>query len=148
MIYLIALFVGFTTVFSMVQNTKLSTYTSLLQTTLMNFLTGLTGSLILFGLTGTSLTTFSGLKDMPLFGYVGGLFGVCIVFLATFVMNKISVIAASMLMYTGQMIAGFMIDYARQVTYSPLKIGGVVLIILGVYINAYFDKKSHVAKSS
>ena len=141
MFYFIAFITGISTVISMVQNSRLSQFTSLAQTTLLNFMTGLTGMIILFLIGGHSIASFSGLSDMHFFGYLGGLMGVSVVLLSSFVMQKISVIAASMLMYTGQMIAGFIIDYFRDVAMSPIKIIGCVLIILGVYIHSYIESR-------
>ena len=141
MFYFVAFITGISTVISMVQNSRLSQFTSLPQTTLLNFMTGLTGMIILFLIGGHSIASFSGLSDMHFFGYLGGLMGVSVVLLSSFVMQKISVIAASMLMYTGQMIAGFIIDYFRDVAMSPTKIIGCVLIILGVYIHSYIESR-------
>lgn len=140
--YIIAIFIGFTIVTSMVQNARLAKDISNVQTTLLNFITGLTGISLMFILTGTSLTVYALANEVPLFGYLGGALGVIVVFTSTIIIRKVSIIAASMLMYTGQMLAGFVIDYYRGILLSPYKVLGCALIISGIYFNAYVDSKT------
>lgn len=142
MTYMIAALIGFTIVLSMVQNARLAKDITNTQTTLLNFITGLTGIMVIFLITGQGLSAFADLTTMPPLAYFGGILGVVVVFTSTIIVRKVSIIAASMLMYTGQMIAGFFIDYGRGIELSPLKIIGCVCIIAGIYFNSYIDSKS------
>lgn len=144
MYYLIAIMVGFTIVVSMVQNARLAQDITNIQTTLMNFITGFIGITLIFLVAGTKWSVFSSAAHVPLFGFVGGVMGVTVVFLSTVVVRKISIIAASMLMYTGQMLAGFLIDWFRGIELTPLKIIGCGLIIAGIYYNAYIDNRKNM----
>lgn len=144
--YILATIMGMTIVISMVQNARLAKDISREQTTVMNFATGLIGiTLMLFTIGGGQLT-IGAWQSVPFFGWVGGAIGVAVVFLSTIVMKQLSVIAGSMLMYTGQMLASFIIDYARGVQLSPFKIIGIALIISGIYLNAWIDGRG--AKAS
>ena len=140
--YIIAIFIGFTIVTSMVQNARLANDISNVQTTVLNFMTGLMGISLMFILTGTSITIYALANKVPLFGYLGGTLGVIVVFTSTIIIRKVSIIAASMLMYTGQMLTGFVIDYYRGILFSPYKLLGCALIISGIYFNAYVDSQS------
>lgn len=144
--YILATIMGMTIVISMVQNARLAKDISREQTTVMNFATGLIGiSFMLFTIGGGHLT-IGAWQSVPLFGWVGGAIGVAVVFLSTIIMKQLSVIAGSMLMYTGQMLASFIIDYARGVQLSPFKIIGIALVISGIYLNAWVDGRG--AKAS
>lgn len=146
--YLIAFFIGFTIVVSMVQNARLAKDISNAQTTLLNFITGLSGITIIFLFSGIGFTYITFIGKMPLLAYIGGFLGVVVVFTATVIIRNVSIIAASMLMYTGQMLAGFFIDYYRDVHLSPIKLLGCGLIISGIYFNAYIDSKQAKVMSS
>ncbi len=140
--YFIATSIGFSIVISMVQNARLSQSISNAQTTVLNFMTGLFGILVIFVIGGFGFDAFTHFYSVPLFAYIGGILGVVVVFIATVVIRKVSIIGASMLMYTGQMLAGIVIDYFRDIYISPIKILGCILIIVGIYINAYIDYKA------
>ena len=142
MTYIVATLIGFTIVISMVQNARLATEITNTQTTLMNFITGLFGISLMFLLSGAGLAAFAGFTTMPPLAYIGGILGVAVVFVSTVIIRKVSIIAASMLMYTGQMLAGILIDAYRGIDLSPIKIIGCGLIIAGIYFNAYIDSKA------
>lgn len=139
MIYLIAILIGLTIVVSMVQNSRLEQDIDIRQVTLLNFITGGVGSFILFFVSREALSAFAGLGEMPWYGYLGGLLGVVAVTFGTVVMKHVSVITASMLMYTGQMVIGVLIDISQGTDFSIGKIIGCLLIISGVYFNSFMD---------
>lgn len=141
MYYIVAIMVGFTIVLSMVQNARLAKDITNTQTTLMNFITGLTGITLIFLVTGTGWAAFDAIGNVPLIGYIGSVMGVMVVFVSTVVVRKVSVIAASMLMYTGQMLAGILIDWFRGTELTPLKLVGCALVMAGIYFNAYVDSR-------
>ncbi len=141
MIYLLAILVGFVIIFSMVQNSSLSTKIGVKQTSVVNFFMGLIASVLFFVLLG-NVSDFQGLHTMNAFGYMGGVIAIGIVMLSSYVLSNMSVIIGSMLMYTGQMIASFMIDYYRGIRLSPHKLVGILLVIVGIYVNNYIDYKN------
>jgi transporter family-2 protein len=141
MIYVFPLIVGCAIVLAMVQNGRLADYIGLKNCTLINFISGVTGASILFIITKESLISFTQFGDMPVIGYLGGFFGIFVVTLSTIVVNRIPIITSTMLMYTGQLVMGILIDYYSATPLSLGKIVGCVLIIIGVYFNSYIDKK-------
>ena len=142
MSYILAILVGFAIIISMVQNARLVQHVNIKQVTLLNFMTGVAGASIIFFFTRESLSIYQTMGNVPLFGYVGGLLGVIAVTIGTLVMRKVSVIAAAMLMYTGQLLTGVIIDYFRGTELSTGKIIGCGLIIAGVYFNSYIDSRA------
>lgn len=137
--YFAAIMIGLTIVVSMTQNSRLEKDIDIKQVTLLNFITGSIGTLILFIIGGHELKDFIPLTTMPWYGYIGGVLGVVSVTLCTITMKHLSVITASMLMYTGQMFIGIVIDVLRGIDFSIGRIIGCVLIVLGVYFNSYMD---------
>ncbi len=141
MIYLMAIGVGVTTIFSMSQNSSLSKKIGLINVTLLNYLTGITTSFIFFLFLG-KLSDLKGLTGIHPFAYFGGILGLCSVIAVAYIVRNISLIVGSMLMFTGQIIASFIIDYFSGLSLSPLKMLGVAMIISGIYINNYIDYRA------
>lgn len=139
--YIFPLIVGFTIVISMVQNGKLAHHIGIKNSTFINFITGTIGSLILLVFSKEYLTAFKELKNVPLPAYLGGIIGIAVVVLSTIVVQKISVIASTMLLYVGQLSMGIIIDLIRDTPLSTGKILGCLLIVIGVYMNSIIDKK-------
>ena len=148
MYYLIAIVVGISIVFSMVQNGALSKKIGYKNTTLLNFITGSLGTLIIFIITKQSITSYMHLAEMELLGYIGGFLAVVVVLVSNIVITKIPVIESAMLAYIGQLACGLFIDFLIGTSLSNGKIIGCVLILLGVFFNAYADKKSNLVASS
>ncbi len=140
MIYLMTILIGFTTILSMAQNSSLSRKIGLTNTSVLNYATALITALVIFAFFG-HLSDFNGLKGMNYFAYFGGLLGLIVVIVSSYALSHISVIIGSMLMYTGQMLASFAIDYFLGTKISPLKILGIVLVVTGIYVNNYIDYK-------
>lgn len=141
MSYILAIAIGFTIIVSMVQNARLEHEINIHQVTLLNFMTGITGASLYFVFSGESLSQLTNLATMPFLGYIGGAIGVIVVTLSTIVIKKVSIIASAMLMYTGQLLMGLIIDYGRGTELSIGKIIGCILIVAGVYFNSYVDSK-------
>ncbi|MEN8907636.1 MAG: DMT family transporter [Clostridiales bacterium] len=140
--YIFAMLVGVTIIISMVQNGRLSNYIEIKQVTFLNFMTGLFGITLVFILTKESISIFGNFREVPFLGYTGGIIGVCIVSGATIVVRKLSTIAATMLMYSGQLLMGFVIDSILGIEISIGKILGCIMIIIGVYFNSYIENKN------
>lgn len=141
MVYLIAFITGITIVIAMVQNANLANSVGVKQSTLMNFISGLTAVLIIFLLTKESFNFITLIPSTHILGYFGGLLGIIVVASSTIILKKVSVIAATMLMYAGQLIMGLLIDATRGTDLSIGKIIGCVLIIAGVYFNTLVDQR-------
>ncbi len=140
MYILTAIVVGISIVLAMVQNGALTEKIGYKNTTLMNFITGFLTSSFIFLFTGWHFKSFIDLKSMSPLGYMGGLLGVMVVLLSNIVIHKIPVIESAMLAYVGQLACGLVIDAFMGINFSPGKIIGCVLILLGVLFNAYVDR--------
>jgi uncharacterized membrane protein YdcZ (DUF606 family) len=141
MIFIVALLTGVSIVIAMVQNAKLADYIGIKQCTVMNYVTGLMTVTFVFIILGESLGFVSKLSTTHALGYFGGLMGIIVVTTSTVIIRKLSIIAATMLMYAGQLMMGVLIDYLRGIDLSVGKIVGCVLIIAGVYFNTLVDQR-------
>jgi len=140
MIYIFPFMVGCSIVLAMVQNGRLADYIGLKSCTLINFMTGVTGALILLIVTREAFFSPTDFNGMPAIGYIGGLLGIFIVTTSTIVVSKLPIITSSMLMYTGQLAMGIIIDAIMGTPLSIGKIAGCILIVIGVYFNSFVDK--------
>ncbi|VDN47510.1 conserved membrane protein of unknown function [Petrocella atlantisensis] len=141
MIFFVALLTGVSIVIAMVQNAKLADYIGIKQCTVMNYVTGLTTVTFIFIILGASLGFISKLSSTHALAYFGGLMGIIVVTTSTVIIRKLSIIAATMLMYAGQLMMGIFIDYLRDIDLSLGKIFGCILIIAGVYFNTLVDQR-------
>ncbi len=148
MYYIFPLTAGVTIVLSMIQNGHLAGRIGIRNTTLLNFITGFTGTLLIFIFTRESLITYGAFRDVPSIGYIGGILGVTVVMISSAVIRRISVIASTMLIYAGQLFMGIIIDLTRGTELSLGKLAGCVLIVVGVYINAKIDVRSRELQTS
>lgn len=144
----VAIIIGVSIVVAMVQNGALTEKIGYKNTTLVNFITGIMGTLTIFIMTRQSLTSFLDLANMKPLGYIGGIMGVIVVLLSNIVIRKIPVIESAMLAYVGQLACGLLIDVLLGTSLSNGKIIGCVLILTGVMFNTYADKKSGFATNS
>lgn len=88
---------------------------------------------------------FEGLLLAPYFSYLGGIVGAIFVIITSFVIPKIGVLKTSVLLISGQVICGTLIDFFEGTIKSiPTALLGVTLIIFGVLIGFYNQQsRSH-----
>ncbi len=141
MYIIISIIAGATTTISNTLNSGLGKKIGKYQGALVNFLTGLTVSIIYSIINYKTLSGLLTINTIPFYLLLGGVFGCCIVSLNNFVMPKIPVIYVSLLVFIGQIITGSFID---KILFDSLSIGkliGVLFISIGLYINILIDKK-------
>lgn len=145
MSYFFAALSGFSIVLSMSQNGYLSQKIGYKNATLMNFVTGLSGSFLILLLSRHifQISTFlEQAQNIPLLGLIGGCLGVLVVIISNIAIQKIPVISLAMLSYVGQLSCGIVIDLINGIHLSSLKIIGCLLVLAGVLFNHYIDKKT------
>lgn len=111
--------------------------------TLINYLEGTLLSLAVVLLAGNSrLTDLSYLKTVPPVYFFGGLFGLISMVLILIGMSKNQVSFSTVVVLVGQLGAGLLIDTIAAGRVAPLKIAGMVLVILGVAADKYLFRKT------
>lgn len=148
--YIILAFItGCMVILSLVINSKLAIKIGVLQGTLINYLVGLTFSILVFLFNYKYVEiSLKYLSNIPIWVYFGGAIGVMIVSINNIVIPKIPTIYSTLLIFTGQIFTGITIDFILGDSISKGKIIGGLLISLGMMYNFYIDKKYLAAKAT
>ena len=140
MYYILAFIAGTLTIISMVTNSTLAKYVGTAQSTLVNFITGLLVSLVMFFFFNNQSLPFI---SFPLWALLGGFLAVFIVIITNLVIPKIPAIYTSLLIFVGQLLTGIIIDFLVNHSVNSNKIIGVSIIVLGLFFNFMVDKKDN-----
>jgi transporter family-2 protein len=74
-------------------------------------------------------------SEAPVFAYLGGFFGALYVVINAYVFTRLGAIKTVILVVSGQMISGILLDYkGGDITSTLAQFFGVAIIILGVYL--------------
>ncbi|WP_291632827.1 DMT family transporter [Clostridium sp.] len=143
MLYIIlAVFGGCITIISMIINSHLAEKIGTLQGTLINYIVGLSSTILLIIIVRNSVNlSFSSFNKIPIWALLGGLLGVMVVTSSNIVIPKIPVIYTTLLIFIGQLFTGILIDYFRVGFVTKGKIIGGLLILLGLIYNSNVEKK-------
>jgi len=146
MLYIIlAVLCGCITIISMIINSHLAKKIGTLQGTLINYIVGLTSTILLMIIVKSSVNlSFSSFNKIPWWALLGGLLGVMVVASSNVVLPKIPTIYTTLLIFIGQLFTGILIDYFIVGFISKGKIIGGLLILLGLLYNSNVDKKELV----
>lgn len=139
---LLALFSGCLTITSMALNAHLATRTGIFKGTLINYTAGLATTVLIFLVLGLPIAGF--VKDpgaIPIWAFLGGCIGVAVVAVSNMVIPKVPTVYVTLLSFSGQLLAGIIIDLLIGKSVSAGKIAGVILIFAGVMYNSFIDKK-------
>jgi len=143
MLYIIlAVLCGCITIISMIINSHLAKKIGTLQGTLINYIVGLTSTILLMIIVKSSVNlSFNSFTKIPWWALLGGLLGVMVVASSNVVLPKIPTIYTTLLIFIGQLFTGILIDYFIVGFISKGKIIGGLLILLGLLYNSNVDKK-------
>jgi transporter family-2 protein len=143
MLYIIlAVLCGCITIISMIVNSHLAKKIGTLQGTLINYIVGLTTTILLMIIVKSSISLpYSSFSKIPWWAFLGGLLGVVVVSSSNIVLPKIPTIYTTLLIFIGQLFTGILIDYFRVGFVSKGKIIGGLLILLGLLYNSNVEKK-------
>lgn len=140
--YILAIFAGTLTTLSMIINSTLAKKTSLLQSTLINYIVGLIFSIITFLCIGNTIKLSSiQFKNIPMYMFLGGLMGAVIVYISNMIIPKIPVFRSMILLFIGQVTASIIIDFILNGNIEINKIAGALIVTLGLLYNSRIDKK-------
>ncbi len=142
-IYLfISFLAGVSVVLGRIINSKLAEKIGTMQSTLINYIVGLTLSFIVY-LISKDQSIFSSINkiSVPAWAYLGGLAGVVIIISSNYITPKLSAFYVTLLVFIGQLLIGIIIDYFILKELSIGKCIGGLLVLIGLTYNLWIDKK-------
>ena len=80
--------------------------------------------------------------NAPWYVYTGGLVGVAVVTLSSYLSGKVSSFYLTLLLFVGQLFTGIVIDGLSTGKISIYQVVGGLLVILGLSYNLYIDNKN------
>ena len=122
-------------------NAKLAQLRGIPYSTLMNYITGLTGSLIVFFLMGSRINVAFPAPGASFVIYIGGALGLLSVFVLNMITAKLPAMQLTLLVFVGQLFSGMLLDYFLTDMFSPGKLVGGILVLAGLLVNMLADKK-------
>ena len=140
---------GVNIVLSRTLNAKLSDVSNERTGTFYNYFIGLFGAVIVLLILGRGEALFANPGVLTLSShwwiYLGGVLGVCVVFLGNVTVVKISAFYLTLLIFIGQIFSGILIDIiiAQQLSYRNL-LGGV-FVAVGLGVNLLLDNRRAAA---
>ena len=142
MIYVFfAILSGFTNVVSRSVNFVLSDKIGMYQSTFFNYVFGLAGSFLILLVSGETFKLFTTSSySAPWYVYTGGLVGVAVVTLSSYLSGKVSSFYLTLLLFVGQLFTGIIIDGLSTGKISIYQVIGGLLVVLGLSYNLYVDK--------
>ena len=142
MIYvLFAILCGVTNVLSRSVNFVLSDKIGMYQSTFFNYVFGLAGSILNLLISGETFKLFSASSyNAPWYIYAGGLLGVAVVTLLSFLSSNVSSFYLTLLLFVGQLFTGIIIDGLSTGKISIYQVVGGLLVDIGLSYNLYIDK--------
>lgn len=133
---IIALLAGVSVVISRMVNYKLAEKIGLLQSTFFNYVVGLVFSIVILLLSKELFTsTIPHLTPIQTFVYLGGVLGVIVVMLSSYMTPRISSFYLTLFIFIGQLFTGGIIDYFTLGQFSLGKIIGGILVLAGLIYN-------------
>ncbi|MGI6150915.1 MAG: DMT family transporter [Christensenellales bacterium] len=138
---IVSLLAGFTIVASRMINSNLAERTSLIYSTIWNYISGIILSavlLLLFGL-GETAPFSQGLPKEFWILFGGGL-GAVVVFLSNLTVTKVSALNLTLLMFVGQIFASILLDWVISGAFSLGNTLGGVFVAAGMGFNLWVDR--------
>lgn len=148
MLYIfISILAGVSIVIARIINCNLAKKIGNFQGTFFNYIFGLLFSFIFMILSNEGLNIFSNkISTIPIWAYFGGLAGVLVIVLSTYITPKISSFYLTLLIFIGQLFIGITIDYFFFNKLSIGKVIGGFLVLSGLTYNLLLDKKQKLVK--
>lgn len=131
---------GWSMVLSRMANASLVKTSGTGFSTLMNYVTGLTGSLLLFAALGFPKLAVFPVAGVPFVIYLGGALGALGIFLCNVVTPRLPALQMSLIVFVGQIFSGMAIDMLSARFAVGTLVGGL-LVAVGMVLNARADRR-------
>lgn len=144
MYIIFALLAGALVIVSISLNGNLATKVGLIQSSITNYLVGLICSIIFYLIFNRLVFDFpiNELGEFPFYYMLGGAVGSIIICLNNLLINKISAVYVTIIIFLGQMTTGILIDYIKLGIFSKGKVIGGLLILIGLIVYVFGDKRA------
>jgi len=139
----VALLTGLTVVISRTLNARLAQETSMMKSTLFNYIIGFGSAVVIMIVAGgreSMLNDFTLSSNVWI--YTGGLIGVFAIMILNITVTKISSFYLTLLLFIGQVFSGIVIDVLLTESFSMNNLIGGILVTIGLTINVWLDKKT------
>jgi transporter family-2 protein len=140
---LAALVAGALPSLSFVLNAELGRKRGILHSTRTNYLAGLATTLLIVALTRPNPATAWGtlVAAGPFLSLGGGTMGVVVVSSMNFVFARMPAFSATLLVFSGQALAGLLIDAVSQGFFDLRKMVGICVLLAGLAVNTLLSKR-------
>ena len=133
---------GASLVLGRILNGQLGKRAGVRYSTLMNYLTGAAGSLILLLVTGSGFASPFPRPDIPIVYYMGGMVGVGAVLLGVWATSRAPSVQVTLLIFVAQLFMSMVLDAFFLDKFSTGKLAGGVIVLIGAVLNVIGDKKN------
>lgn len=143
----VALAAGILPGVSFILNSELGRLRGVLRSARWNYLTGLAGTTAVAALAGLPAVPAARavLEAGPLLALGGGLSGVFVVATMNFVFPRIPAFSATILLFSGQALAGVALDWALQGTLDLRKLLGTGIVLAGLALDSRLSRRPAAA---
>jgi len=137
---MVSVIAGGLIVFTRIFNFKMADKMGLFEGACINYIGGLLFSVLLVVLIKSdSIPAFD---SIPLWAYIGGLFGIAIVVLSSVLTKRVSSFYLTLLIFLGQLATGIVIDFFITGHIPLSKVVGGLLVVIGFSYNLLVDSHS------
>jgi len=136
------LFSGVTIVLARMCNARLAHQCGLHYSSLMNYITGLIGSLIMFMMMGAAANAAFPAPGGSITMYLGGGLGLVSVYMLNVIAHRMPATQLTLLIFAGQLFTGLLLDYFLTHKFSVGTMVGGFIVLAGLAVNILSDKKS------
>lgn len=136
------LFSGVTIVLARMCNARLAQECSVHYSSLVNYITGLMGSLVMFLILGATANAAFPAQGGSIAMYLGGALGLVSVYAVNIIAHKLPATQLTLLIFAGQMFSGLVFDYFLTHKFSMGTLLGGLIVLLGLTLNILSDKRA------
>ena len=146
----VAILVGANTVLCRYLNSMYARRNGLSMGTLINYITGLTASLVVLLIVGdpAAVQTVGVLDFRKVMMFLGGAFGVALVQILIYITPRMPAFLGTVLVFISQLGAGLLLDYWMTGTFSLGKFIGGAMVLLGLAHYAWVGRKAAASGSA
>jgi len=147
MLYIfLAIMAGVSIVIARIINSNLAEKIGISEGTFFNYVFGLFFSVIFLLISKETLNISSDkLSSIPVWAYLGGLVGVIVIVLSSYITPRISAFYLTLIIFIGQLFIGIIMDYLTLNKLSIGKVIGGLLVLAGLTYNLLIDKNKKLA---
>lgn len=136
-----AILSGVTIVLARMCNSRLAHSCGAPYSSLMNYITGLAGSLIAFFLTGAVVQSPFPAPGGSFTMYIGGALGLVNIYLLNKITHRLPATQLTLLIFVGQLFSSLLLDYFAINSFSMGTLLGGLIVLAGLAVNIWGDSR-------